>query len=188
MGRPVKYKTEEERIEAHRRRQRERNRRLRGIKSRDDLELRKNKHHKLSFDGLRFDVGTLDRINLNTMYIECHINMVYTCDEEAITILDKEIHRTICEWLYNQDDWHKKNKIYVFDRSKTQLTSKYIGQFRNVNFQLHLLRTEEPLSWKDNLKRLEPLVDTIVEGIKKACISTGLELAERPRTIKEING
>ncbi len=182
-GRPPKYATEQERLDAlelsHRKTYLKKN----NINSRDDLT-HKCKHQKINLQSIKYTVSTMDRFRLNTMYIECVISVLYTEDKFAINKIKHDVLDTINNFLANQDIWDRKNKIYVFDAP--ELTSKwYVSSFRNINFELHLRRESEPISFKRNVDTLMPLVDALTESIKKTCAETGLTLAYRPSTNKK---
>ena len=139
----------------------------------------RHKRIKLNYDSIKYDIGTMDRFSLQTMYITCVMSILWTNDNAALRRLRDDIGRTINDWLLgDQKLWDKKLRIYVFEMPETK--SSYVGSFRNVNFDLHLKYIAEPISFKHSVDGLMPLVDVITDTIKKSCVDAGLVLAHRP--------
>ena len=173
MGRHKKEYTEEDLIEMERKKYRytiERSNE-RGITN-------KCKHSKLNYETIKYEIGTMDRITLRTMYISCTISILWEKDEALFRRLRDDINNAINDWLSTQDTWDRKNKIYVFEIPETNRS--YVGCFRNIKFELHVRRLAEPVSYKNSVEALMPLVETLNDTIKKSCDEAGLVLAHRP--------
>lgn len=140
----------------------------------------RGKRVKITYDAIKYEVGTMDRFAMKTMYIVCTLSILWSNDEEQFRLLKKDINEAINAWLEGQDVWDRKNKIYVFEVPETN--QAYIGSFRNVKFELHLRMAMEPVSFKHSLREIEPLVNVLTDAIKKSCNDTGLTLAHRPST------
>lgn len=140
----------------------------------------RGKRVKITYDTIKYEVGTMDRFIMKTMYIVCTLSILWSNDEEQFMLLKKDINEAINAWLEGQDVWDRKNKIYVFETPETN--QAYIGSFRNVKWELHLRMAMEPVSFKHSLKEIEPLVNVLTDVIKKSCNDTGLTLAHRPST------
>lgn len=182
MGARKKYETEEERLEARKESDRMSYLRRRGISTREDCA-NSCKHTRINLQSIKYDVATMDRIALTTMYIECVISVLFTKDQEALRRLKIDIHDRIKAWLSGQDIWDKNNYIYVFEIP--ELNKRYSGSFRNVGFELHVKRMVRPVSYAWNVRDLQPLVDCLTETIKKTCGEAGLILAHRPSNNKK---
>lgn len=139
---------------------------------------RPRKHNQLKLGALKYDVATMDKKNLLTMYITCVISILFSNDIPAYRKLRDDINRTINRWLESQTVWNRKLKIFIFELPN--VNKDYEGSFRNVDFELHLRRNERGKSYADNVEELMPLVDAITDTIKKTCAETGLKLAYRP--------
>lgn len=139
---------------------------------------RPKRHNQIKLGALKYDVATMDKKNLLTMYITCAISILFSNDIPAFRKVRDEINRTINNWLESQTVWNRKLKIFVFNLPNEN--RDYDGGFRNVDFELHLRRNERGKSYSENVDELLPLVDAITETIKKTCAETGLILAYRP--------
>lgn len=175
MGRHKKQYTEEELLEKERKKYQ-----YTIDSSTEKGTINKCKHNRITYDAIKYDVGTMDRISLRTMYISCTISILWETNEAMFRQLRDDVNDVINEWLSNQDTWDSKNKIYVFEIPENNRA--YTGSFRNVKFELHVRLNTKPVSFKYNLQSLTPLVDTITDEIKKSCERTGLVLAHRPTT------
>jgi len=140
----------------------------------------RGKRVKITYDAIKYEVGTMDRFVLKTMYIACTLSILWSNDEEQYRLLKKDINESINAWLEGQDVWDRKNKIFVFETPETN--QAYIGSFRNVKFELHLRMAMEPVSVRHSFREIEPLVNVLTDVIKKSCNDTGLTLAHRPST------
>lgn len=176
MGRPRRNPpTEEEKLELERRRYQHECR----MQQRNGF-VNKCKHEKIKYDTIKYEVGTMDRFSLRTMYISCIISILWETDDNKFRHLKDSINDAVNEWLDSRKDWDRKNKIYVFEIPEAKVT--YTGSFRNVKFELHIRRNGEPVSYRHSISILLPLVDKITDTIKKSCDEAGLVLAHRPST------
>lgn len=175
MGRHKKQYTEEELLEKERKKYR--------YTIENSIEkgvVNRCKHSKLNYDTIKYEIGTTDRITLRTMYLSCTVSILWEKDEALFRRMREDINNAINDWLSTQDTWDRKNKIYVFEIPETNGT--YVGCFRNIKFELHVRRLAEPVSYKNSVEGMMPLVEVLNDTIKKSCESAGLVLAHRPST------
>ena len=178
MGRKRIYNTEEEVKEANRLRALKYERQKNGYTKRTDLTTSYNKHHYIKDGPLKFDIGTLDKIGLMTMFIDCVINISYSLDKKAFKALGRAIKLTITGWLVGQSTYDPNRFIYVYDMPESN-RDEYSGRYTNLNFQLHVLRRSGGLTFDRNVNELLPLVTDITETIKITCQEAGLNLVYR---------
>lgn len=179
-GRKKKYNTEEEKVNARRRY--------------NDVQVRKKgvinyeKRFKIRKDGFSAIIGTLNRLVLNTCYIEGKIVVISTDDTDINTF--KSIRNVmladIKDYLNSQDMWDKKKRILIVEIPES--FSKYANTKTNtISFQYTLLRGRKEdwtadgsvTGWHKLHKGLEPFVEHHYQVIKKAVEDNGTQLAYR---------
>lgn len=172
-----KYNSEEERIEANRINSLRRRREKVGEGKREDCK-NPHKNHKINnHDGFVVNIETMDRIKLNTIILSMLVNYKYNTEVNWPAI-KSVVLSTINKWLESQDNWDRKNKIFIFDFPDYK--SSYLGEYRGFDFQLYLKRKTEPhMLWKQTYSELLPLVDLLEEEIKNACLTEGVEIVRR---------
>ena len=172
MGRPKKYLTEEERKQRKKQYEQAYHQKKLEKLGRNNVE-HPCKHKKYYQDGIRVDIGTLDRTKLDTAYVDMMVTTSYTNDEYIIDQLKRETRKTFNEWLYNQEMWDRKHRICVLECAA--INKSYAGTQKSFTLQFHV-RRDEITPWNDTFTNLMELVNSVVDTIKKTCIETGLEL------------
>lgn len=172
MGRHKIYVTEEERREHKIKYEQEyKQKKLEKI-GRDNVE-HPCKHKMYHQDGVRVDIGTMDRTKLDTAYVDMMVTTSYTNDEEIINKFKLETRKTFNDWLYGQDMWDRKHRICVLEYAA--IRKSYVGIQKSFTLQFHV-RRDKTTTWNETVTNLMGLVDTIIDALKKTCDETGLEL------------
>lgn len=173
-GRPRKYFTDEERIEAQKRQNRINNdKRLRRLGR--GAVANPCKRKKIKSTGITTEIGTLDRTMLNTAYIEMSVGITYTDDIDKLYQFKSNCRSAFHEWLNGQDMWDKSKHISIFETAP--INKSYKGIIKVFSIQCHVIRDIEKItSWKTTAENLTSLVYRLTEEIKKTCVETGLEL------------
>lgn len=184
MANHRKYFSEEERKAANRAYFKKFREKELKSKSREDVS-NPCKHKRLSYDGIKVDIGTMNRITLDTAYIEIMATISYTSDDKALLLFQNNVHNAFNDWLKGQDMWDKKNRIAIMECAKTN--PDHDGKYKTLTFQYHV-RRDEVTPWKETADNLMELVDVLLDEIKKTCDETGLVLTKwAPRAKKEVN-
>lgn len=172
MANHIKYHTEEERKAANRA----------YFKKFREKQIREGgregvsnpcKHKRISYDGIKVDIGTMNRTALDTAYIELMVTVSYTNDEKSLELFKTNVHKQFNVWLKGQDMWDKKNRIAIMECAKSNPDHK--GKYKTLTFQYHV-RRDEITPWKETADNLMVLVEVLLDEIKKTCDETGLVL------------
>lgn len=173
-GRPSKYKTNEELVQARRdstKKSYERRLRERGR----DAVTNPCKRRKIKSIGINSEIGTLDRTKINTAYIEMYVSVTYTDDDDKLKEFKMDCRDAFYDWLNGQDMWDRNKHIDIFETKPTN--RNYKGKIKTFTLQCHVIRDFEKItSWKDTVDNLTPLVLSLIDTIKKTCLKTGLML------------
>ena len=172
MGRHKIYVTEEERKAHKLQYEQEYHQKKLEKLGRDNIE-HPCKHKRYYQEGVRVDIGTLDRTQLDTAYVDMMVTTSYTNDEGIINQFKRETRKTFNDWLYNQEMWDRKHRICVLEYAA--IRKSYVGMQKSFTLQFHV-RRDKITPWKDTYTNLMELVNSVIDTIKKTCLETGLEL------------
>ena len=172
VGRPKKYTTEEE-AKAAMKEKSEQARLARLEKAGRNSVSHPMKHKKFYQDGVKVDIGTLDRTRLDTAYIDMMVTTTYTNDKSILSQFKDAARETFRGWLDFQDMWDRKH--YIFLMEYDEIDRKYNGKNKTFSLQFHLRRNTTS-TWNEMVENLSALVSDILDSLKKTCQKTGLEL------------
>lgn len=183
-GRKKMYFTEEERKNAIRK--------YRDKREKKNGVVNMEKHFKIRKDGFTCTIGTLNRLMLNTCYVEGKVVVVAVDDFSIYKNLREVMLNDIKEYLESQDMWDKKNRILIVDVPESYKTSG-LTKTNTISFQYNLIRngrtdwTSEGCinAWHKLHKGLEPFVEHHYQVIKNAVENNGTELAYRVGKLKD---
>ena len=131
------------------------------------------KHKKFYMEGIRVDIGTLDRTKIDTAYVDMMVTTSYTNDEEIINRFKVDARAAFNEWLDNQSMWDRRHKLCVLEYAP--INRSYAGQMKSFSLQFHI-RRDELTDWTSTFENLMDLVNHLIDTIKKTCLTTGLTL------------
>lgn len=140
------------------------------------------KRHDVSRDGFRCVIGTLDRFQLKTAYIDGKM-IVSNTTQENLKSFRRLMLDTVMDWVLKQGMWDKHKRIFVVDFPKSSELVK--TKSNTVSFQFTFLRvgefTKKSLvdKWKELYGNLEPFCEHLYQTMKKAVENNGLKLVNR---------
>lgn len=179
-GRPKTYKTEEEQQEAKRKYY---NNQLK--KAEESGVINYEKRFNIRKEGFTCVIGTLNRILLNTCYIEGKVTIVSTEDTSIYKRIREVMLNDVRDWLNSQDMWDRKNKILIVEIPET-FAYKNSVKTNTVSFQYNLIRPGHNwvessciTAWHKLHKGIEPFVEHHYQVIKKAVEDNGTKIAYR---------
>lgn len=126
-------------------------------------------------DCVGVEIGTMNRVTIDTAYIEMVINIAYTTDDNSIYQFKHNCSRAVDDWLRSQDMWDKRNRIGILEWHGTN--RQYAGTAKSFTLQYHF-RRDQTTTFKDTFDNLKGLTDILFDTIKKTCVETGLELTK----------
>lgn len=176
-----KYATREEYLEAARARARNYYRKITKQEKEEDFINKGKTFKENKKDGLIITIETLDRIKLNTVILSVLVNYKfrYHVNWQNIKIPIKEC---ITNWLNSQDNWHKKNYIFVWNNIDDTVKRQYEKGCCSFDFQVYLLRVTEPRSsWKLTYPEIFPLKEELKKVIWSVCAEEGVDISPRIR-------
>lgn len=183
-GRKKKYNTEEEKKNAIRR--------YRDTQERKKGVVNMEKHFRIRKDGFSCTIGTLNRLVLNTCYVEGKVVVVAVDDFDIYKNVRDVMLKDIKDYLASQDMWDKKNRILIVEIPESYKSSG-LTKTNTISFQYTLLRGRKEdwvaestvAGWHKLHKGLEPFVEHHYQVIKKAVEDNGTKLAYRVGKLKD---
>lgn len=178
-----KYFTEEEQLEARRASSRKLYHQRRGINE-DGSYLNLGKKHRINEkNGFNITIETQNRLDVKVLCITIVVTFVYTNDQDAFNDISDSIYCTFKDWLDNCGDFSKRERIFLFKAPENNHNT-YKGKYSSVTSELWVKRVTETENFDKTVKLLMPLINSIIEGVKKTCSETGLTIKYRERNKK----
>ena len=136
-----------------------------------------SRHKRISDGSIKVDIGTFNRKDLRSIYINVLIGVGYYNEEgeEFVQQLKERCDARFKDWLNSQDMWDRKNKLVIWEHPEN---SNYVSTAKSIVVQYYLTR-HTVNEWKETVKGITPLVDTIIHTIKSTCDDNGINMKRR---------
>lgn len=127
--------------------------------------------------GLRVIVGTFDKHNPESIYIDGTINLDSTKDDASMSNAKNIVDEALYQWLQEQDDYDRKRYVKVVTYPSASVKSSYRGTTTRIKFDLSLLHKEKH-NWKEAVEIASKHLLGMYEHIVRAVVSNGLQLQD----------
>jgi len=173
-----KYEIDEEILEANRARNRRNEWKRQGKTDRNSFANLGKKYKENKKDGFVITVETLNRMCLDTLIVTMLVTYKWNEDVDWDE-LRLEVKETIKQWLNGQENWDRKNYIYIWNNPESY-SGTYKGKYRSFDFQLYLRRITTPHeSWLFTYREVLPLIEELRETVTNVCSRQGIEITRR---------
>lgn len=177
----VKYKTEEERRAAHKAQMKAwrlahkdgkhkvRNTKKQGVWA--------NEVYKIP--GLSLTLGSVDKSNPTTVFLEGHIIYGNTQSISAVRSLESCVRSWFINWLKEQEEYDRKNYILVtdaHDKSSREFGMRSEAKWKHLQFELHLKKIGRSFNWVETVAYWEPIIKDIQEYVRTTTKDSGLNM------------
>ena len=133
--------------------------------------------------GFTATIGTLNRFELSTCYIEGRVT-VLRLSQNQLRVVRQTMLDDVKQWLESQDMWDKKQRILIVSVPEYDDTIK-VSKTNYIEFQYNLLRRGEfnygslVNRWHELHKGIEPFVEHHYQTIKNAVESNGSKIVHK---------
>lgn len=127
--------------------------------------------------GLRAKLGTFDKHNPQTLYVDATINIDGTKDLKSMCRVRDLIDDVLFSWLQEQEHYDRKRYVKIVDIPETSTRTTYRSTTNHLHFDLSLLQ-KQPLSWKETVKIASKHIGELYESIAKSVTGNGLALQD----------
>ena len=125
--------------------------------------------------GVRVLVGTFDKHNPESIYLDGTISLEGTLDYYALENVKDELDAVLYQWIKNQDDYDRKRYVKLVDIPDIKTRQK--PKTSRVHFDVTLLH-KQPHSWKEAVEVARGHILPLYEEIVRMVLSNELRLQE----------
>ena len=127
--------------------------------------------------GLRVIVGTFDKHNPRSIYLDGTINCEGTNDIDALGCVETELGEVFKEWVKNQDFYDRKRNIRIIKALIENDRRRYVGVNKHIKFDVTLIQNRTP-NWKESVEIARKNIVALYANIVKTIEKNGLVLKD----------
>ena len=127
--------------------------------------------------GLRAKVGTFDKHNPKTFFIDATINIDGTKDLASMCKARDLIDDALYAWLQEQEHYDRKRYVKIVDVPETSTRAATKSTTNHLHFDLSLLQ-KQPRSWNETVEVATKHLGELYESISRSVTGNGLSLQD----------
>lgn len=127
--------------------------------------------------GMRAIIGTFDKHNPTSIYIDGTINIEGECEREQLKCAKEMLEDALVEWVRSQSDYDRKRYVKIVEYPETSNKQKYTSKTSKLRFDL-TLKPIEKQKWSQIVELTKGHLMNIYKQVVSVILSCGLELKD----------